>query len=235
MPRKLVRLCYPEPVLGSGPDGGAPADPADPTDSARETSVSARSSAARAESGRSTSARSSLALLSIWIGRFEEVLLAGGILLIAGLTIANVIGRTLGSSLAAAEELSQFAIIFVTFIGIGHATRTARQIRMTAIYDSLPEPVRKPLALFIAASTSLLLAGAAWLAVRYTLFTVRELGAVSPVLQAPLWVVYLSAPLGLALGSVQYALGFVKNLIADGVWLSFEHEDGYEDEIISEI
>lgn len=167
-----------------------------------------------------------LTRLSRWVTRLEEACLAGGILGIALLTIANVLGRVLfDHSLAFAEEISQFLIVFVTFLGIGYGVGKGRHIRMTALYDQLPKPARKRLAILISASTSLLLFYLTYLGLSYALGTVRALGSVSPVLEVPLWLVYLSAPLGFALGGIQYGLAVAKNLVADEVWLSYETRD----------
>jgi len=171
-----------------------------------------------------------LAIAFAWVTKIEELCLTWAMILIALLTIGNVIGRTFDRSLAFAEELSQFLIILVTFIGLGYAASRARHIRMTALYDTLGEAARKPLALWISASTAILLLALTALSVDYILGTVRVLGSVSPVLQVPLWIVYLAAPLGLLLAALQYALAFARNLTSEGVWLSFEHDDGYEDE-----
>lgn len=164
------------------------------------------------------------------VTRLEEICLATGILGIALLTIANVLLRSIvGQSLLFAEEVSRFLIVFVTFVGIGYAASKGRHIRMTALYDAMPLRARKVLMLFITASTSLLLFSLTWLALRYTLGTVRELGTVSPVLRVPRYLVYLSAPFGFFLGGVQYLLAFVKNLYTSEVYLSFEKLDEYDE------
>jgi len=170
--------------------------------------------------------RALAARLSKWVTRLEEACLAGGILGIAALTIANVVGRVLfDHSLAFAEELSQFLIVFVTFLGIGYAAAKGRHIRMTAVYDQLGKRSRKRLAIVIAATTSALLFYLTYLGLDYTLGTMHELGSVSPVLEVPLWTVYLSAPLGFGLGGIQYALAVVRNLESDEVYLSYETRD----------
>jgi len=48
----------------------------------------------------------------------------------------------------------------------------------------------------------------------------------------PLYLVYLAAPLGLALGGVQYLFALWRNLTAPPgeVYLSFEHRDDYEEQ-----
>lgn len=168
------------------------------------------------------------------VTKIEEIALAGGILGIAALTIANVLRRSLfGDSIVFAEEVSQFLIIFVTFMGLGYGASRARHIRMTAIYDQLPRRWRKVLMTIITGSTAALLFLLTWLALRYVFGTVQPLGAVSPALQVPMYLVYLSAPLGLFLCGIQYALAFARNLQrSDRIWISFElaERDLTEDE-----
>lgn len=168
--------------------------------------------------------------ISKGVTKVEELCLAWGILGIAALTIGNVLTRTLfATSIVFAEEISQFLIVFVTFLGLGYAAGKGRHIRMTALYDQLSEKPRKVLASVISLTTAALLFFLAYLSIRYALFTVRELGSVSPALRVPLWIVYLSAPIGFVLGGIQYALAFFKNLTSPGVWLSFDREDGYDE------
>jgi TRAP-type C4-dicarboxylate transport system permease small subunit len=135
--------------------------------------------------------------LSRAVTRLEELCLAWGILAIAALTITNVLLRAVfGQSLLFAMELSRFLIVLVTFVGIGYAAGKGRHIRMTALYDALGTRARKAIMLLITGSTAALLFALAWLSLRYVLGTVRELGAVSPVLQVPSHLPYLAAPLG---------------------------------------
>lgn len=171
-----------------------------------------------------------LRALSRAITALEELCLAGGILGIAALTISNVLMRSLtGESLLFSEEASRFLIVLVTFLGIGYAAGQGRHIRMTAFYDALGDRSRKGVMLVVSGATALLLAWLSWLAFDYVFGTVRELGAVSPVLQIPKWIIYLAAPIGLTLGAVQFGLAFVRNLTTPGVWISFTLEDVYEE------
>jgi len=161
--------------------------------------------------------------------RIEERVLAGGIILIAIVTIVNVFCRSvLNSSLTFAEELSQFLIIFVTFIGLGYGASKGRHIRMSALTDQLGTRPRKALMILTAAATSGLMFLMTYYSIRY-IATVESLGTVSPALQVPLWLVYCAAPVGLFLAGVQYALTVVKNLTADEVYLSFEATDEYRE------
>jgi len=172
-----------------------------------------------------------LSVLSRGLRRAEEVILAGSILVIAAATILNVFARSLfGSSLTFAEELSEFLMVLVTFVGLAYATGLGRHIRMTALYDQLGPKAKKRTMLVITGSTSALMLTLTWHAVAYVQ-TVYALGSVSPVLRVPLFWVYLAAPLGLGLAGVQYALAFAKNLAREEVYLSFSVKDEYEDSV----
>jgi TRAP-type C4-dicarboxylate transport system permease small subunit len=173
--------------------------------------------------------------LFYFIQRVEAWLLSSSIILIATLIILNVFSRSLfNRSLAFTEELSQFLIILVTFVGLSYAASQGRHIRMTAIYDQLSRRARKVLMLCISGSTSLLLFFLTFHAIHYV-SVVYSLGSVSPVLQVPLFLVYCAAPLGLMLAGIQYLLTFVRNLSSHDVYLSYSKKDEYETPVTGEI
>ena len=164
------------------------------------------------------------------ITRLEARCLQAGILGIAVVTIANVLLRGLtGGSLLFAGEVSRFLIVWVTFFGIGYGASTGRHIRMTALHDAMGDRARKAVMLVVTATTSALLLLLTWLSLSHVLGTVRQLGAVSPVLQVPLYLVYLAAPLGLFMGGLQYLLAFAQNLLAPGVYIAFVRLDRYDE------
>ena len=169
--------------------------------------------------------------LSRAVTRIEELCLAWGILGIAVLTIGNVISRSVfGESIFFAEEVSQFLIVIVTFLGLGYAAGEGRHIRMTAFYDQIPDRGRKALRMLISATTALLLFYLAYLGFVYCLGTMRQLGSLSPVLRVPQWIVFLAAPIGFILAGIQYVLGFVKNMTTtEDVYLSFTKTDAPEE------
>lgn len=89
------------------------------------------------------------------VERIEEVLLASAVLLIAAMTIANVFCRSLlGFSLAVTDEVAQVSIIVLCFTGLSYAAGKGRHIRMTALYDMLPESARKVMMIVITSVTS---------------------------------------------------------------------------------
>lgn len=166
--------------------------------------------------------------------KIEEGLLAFAIILMALLTVLNVFARSLfNSSLATTEEASQFLIILICFVGLAYGVRRGRHIRMTALFDQVPEGPRKGLTIFISLATALLLSVLAFEAVHYV-WTLQILGSFTPVLQVPLWIIYLLAPLGLVLGAVHYLLAALRNVLSPGIWLSWEVRDEHEDEALED-
>lgn len=170
-----------------------------------------------------------LAAIDRGIAMIERTALAVGVLGMTAISIANVIMRNVfDASLAFADELNQALIIVVTFLGIGFAARLGRHIRMTAIYDQLGHAGRKALMVLMSLFTALLLFVLAWYAARYVEQT-RQVNAVTAALQIPLYLIYAVAPVGLALGGVQYLLAAIRNLTAKDVFVSFTRRDEYRE------
>ncbi|WP_181349041.1 TRAP transporter small permease [Thalassobacillus sp. CUG 92003] len=118
--------------------------------------------------------------------------------------IGNVIARSLlGDSWTFAEEVGQFFIVLVTFVGLSYCARRGRHLKMTAIVEMLPFKVRKGLVIVITISTSILLFYLSFLAIQYT-WLLYDMGRVTPALRVPLYLVTLFVPLGFFFGGIQY-------------------------------
>ncbi len=178
-----------------------------------------------------------LARLDQWIGRAEIFVLSWGVIIMAANTVANVFGRYVFSqSIYFTEELNEFLIIIITFMGLGYVTRKGRHIRMSAFYDLLPARSKKLLMILIAAMTAVAMFILAWYAWEYVAKIARR-GRVTPSLQFPLYLTYVWVVIGFVLTGIQYALTVVKNLqLADSdVYISYSTVDQYEDPEISEV
>lgn len=170
-----------------------------------------------------------LAAVDHGIARFEAFVLAFGVLLMAANSIANVIGRFVFSqSIYFSEELNQFLIVLVTFVGLGYAARKGRHIRMSAVYDQLSDRQRKAMMILIAAVTAAAMFVLAYYSYVYVA-RVAKLGKVTPSLQVPLYLTYFWVPLGFIITGIQYILTVVKNLQSDDVYISYEQVDTYDE------
>lgn len=175
--------------------------------------------------------------LDNFIDRTEAFILGWGVIIMATNTIANVFGRYVFSqSIYFTEELNEFLIIIITFMGLGYVTRKGRHIRMSAFYDLLPARSKKLMMILIASTTAVAMFILAWYAFEYVAKIARR-GRVTPALQAPLYMTYVWVVVGFALTGIQYVLTVVKNLnLADpDVYISYTTVDQYEDPEISEV
>lgn len=178
-----------------------------------------------------------LSSLDTLIDRAEAFILAWGVIIMAINTIANVFGRYVFSqSIYFTEELNEFLIIIITFMGLGYVTRKGRHIRMSAFYDLLPVRAKKLMMVLIASLTAVVMFILAWYAFEYVAKIARR-GRVTPALQVPLYMTYVWVVFGFALTGIQYVLTMVKNLnLADeDVYISYTTVDQYEDPEVSEV
>jgi TRAP-type C4-dicarboxylate transport system permease small subunit len=170
-----------------------------------------------------------LAVIDNGIARFEAFVLAFGVLVMAANSIANVVGRFVFSqSIYFTEELNQFLIVLVTFVGLGYAARKGRHIRMSAVYDQLTDRQRKAMMILIAGVTAAVMFVLAYYSYVYVA-RVAKLGKVTPSMQIPLYLTYLWVPLGFVITGIQYILTVVKNLRSDDVYISYEQIDSYDE------
>ncbi len=163
------------------------------------------------------------------IRKFEEYVLAYGVMVMASLTIVNVISRNfLGQGLSFATEVNEFLIVIVTFLGTSYAARNGRHIRMSAFFDIANKKVKKILTYIMTGGTALIMYYVTYLSGIYV-FDVFISGRMSPVMRVPLAFIWIWVPIGLLMTDIHYTLAFVKNIMEDEVWISFEEQSEYED------
>ncbi|WP_320825766.1 TRAP transporter small permease [Reinekea sp.] len=160
----------------------------------------------------------------------EKFVIIFSILLMMANSTANAIGRYVFSkSLFFSEELNQFLIVAITFIGFAYAVRKARNIRMTAVYDSLGYTAKKFLSTIISITTGVLMLYLAYKAVFYVM-ELKDINRLSPALQFPVYIIYSIIPVGLAMAAVQYLITFFMNITHKEIYLSYEVIDKHTEE-----
>lgn len=178
-----------------------------------------------------------LSTLDYWIDKLEALILGLAILTMASNAIANVFGRYIFSqSLYFTDELNQFLIIIITFMGLGYITRKGKHIRMSACYDLLSPRYKRYFMIMIAAVTAITMFALAWYALEYVQKIARR-GRVTPALQIPLYLTYFWVSIGFFLAGIQYLLTIIKNLsVTDhSVYISYSTLDSYEDPELADI
>jgi len=124
----------------------------------------------------------------------------------AVLVFANVVSRYLFNySMIWVEELTQYQMIWIAYLGAGLALREGRHVAVDLFEESLPPKGRHLLRVFIAILMLVFLAVLAVLGVQIALFTWDQ---ETPVLNIPAGVPYLGIPIGAALCAVHLLLVF---------------------------
>lgn len=171
-----------------------------------------------------------LGTLDTFISRFEALILAGGVILMAANTVINVVCRFIFQySIFFTEELNRILIILITFAGIGYAARYGRHIRMSAIYDILSPRLRKNLMIAIAIITAITMFALCYFSIGY-IIKVANSGRILPSLQIPVFTIFLWVPVGFFVTGIQYALTAVKNITEKDVYLSTHVLEGYDED-----
>lgn len=161
-----------------------------------------------------------LSVINSYCEKFEKFVISWSIILMALIAIVNVLSRNiLNSSLTWAEEVTQFTIIWVTFIGTSYAARIGVHIRMSALSDILGHKTKKYLMILVTAGTAALMFYMAYFGYLYTLklYTTHRL---TLGLHIPLYLVILWVPVGFVMTAIQYILTVLKNFREEEVYIS---------------
>lgn len=159
----------------------------------------------------------------------EVTIVAGSIILMAVLMVSHVLGRMFFQvGVPGRTEVTELLIVLITFVGVSYAVRRARHISMSAIYDTLRGIPRKVLIITISFATGALLFYMAWEAAGYVETTYNR-GRSTSALGIPLWMIYISMPIGFTLAGIQYWLTAFRNLTTREFYRSFTELEGYDE------
>lgn len=134
---------------------------------------------------------------------FEKIILVFGILSGAVILFINVVMRNLGMSIVWAEEYAKFAIIWMTFAGCGAAVREKAHMNISAVYDTIGKKGKFVLDVFVNLVGISFSAFMLWYGIRLTVKTFQTT-QVSPTMMLPMWIIYISVPIGAALMIPRY-------------------------------
>jgi len=152
----------------------------------------------------------------------EKFIIFSSILLMMVNSTANAIGRyAFDKSLFFSEELNQFLIVAVTFIGFAYAVRKGRNIRMTAMYDSMGYRGQKIISTVISVVTGVLMFYLAYKSIFYVA-ELKEINRLSPALQFPVYIIYSIIPVGLFIAGLQYIIAFLMNMTHREIYVSHD-------------
>jgi TRAP-type C4-dicarboxylate transport system permease small subunit len=138
-----------------------------------------------------------------FIVRANQLLIGVMMLAMFVLVFINVLGRYgIGKSWAAAEEISTFLMIWVTYLGAGLALREGRHAAIDMFQDKLPIGLRRPLRSLLGVVILAFFGVLAWLGIRMSIFGWPQETIAT---QMPTGIPYLAIPLG----SIMFCLHLV--------------------------
>ena len=161
------------------------------------------------------------------IDRIESACLMFCVAALALLLIINVIAREFFQSIYFVEEVTEFLVIIITFVGISYAVRKARHIRMGAFLDVMPPKLEKVFTIGISAVSACVMFVMAHAAYEYFMFSWQS-GHETGALRLPYATFYAIMPLGFSLAGLQYLRTIVRNLVEEEAWLSADQQSEYD-------
>lgn len=154
--------------------------------------------------------------------KIEEAILSYSVIAMATILIGNVISRSVfNNSWKFAEEVGQFLLIFITFVGTSYAARKGKHINMNAIFEALPLKLKKVSMIIVSAFTGVTMFYLAYLSYLY-MMKIHKMGRVTPALQFPMYLIIAVVVLGFLLSGIQYIINLILNLTEKEVYLGSE-------------
>ena len=133
------------------------------------------------------------------------------------LVFTNVVTRyCFGFSIATAEEVSTFLMIWVTYLGAGLALREGRHASIDILQDMLPSRARHIIRVLLGAALIIFFGLLCWYGIRFAHF---GWGVETIATQIPKGIPYLCVPIGAALFIVHLLFIF-------GHWIDRSWNDG---------
>jgi C4-dicarboxylate transporter DctQ subunit len=156
-----------------------------------------------------------------WIDRYfsllERYFLGGTIFFTSLLLLINVIMRYIfNNSIYWAEELVRYLMVWVIFVGAGQVAKHEGHITVDILYRSVPARAKlflDYLVNVIAIIFCFILAYYGYL----QMMRVYSSQQISPALELPMWLVYLSIPLGSLLMVIRYISQFFVRIHKTGM------------------
>ncbi|MCU0774366.1 MAG: TRAP transporter small permease [Ideonella sp.] len=137
-----------------------------------------------------------LARLEDLVVRVNQWLVIALMASMAVLVFVNVVCRYLFNfSIIWVEELTQYQMIWVAYLGAGLALREGRHVAVDTLQDLLPAPLRRYLRALIGMGMGAFLAALVVLGYQIVVFTWNQ---ETPVMNVPTGLPYLAVPIGAA-------------------------------------
>lgn len=172
-----------------------------------------------------TTRSGALAAGADWFVKLNQWLVIALMATMALLVFVNVVSRyVFNYSIIWVEELTQYQMIWIAYLGAGLALREGRHVAVDTLQDLLPAPLRRFVRLAIWFAIVVFLAALTILGLQIAAFTWNQ---ETPVMNIPTGIPYLGIPIGAAV-FLMHALLFWREFVER----RFEHwEDPAAEEL----
>lgn len=149
------------------------------------------------ENGQAALPRSgALAVAEDWFVKLNQWVVIGLMATMALLVFVNVVSRyVFNFSIIWVEELTQYQMIWIAYLGAGLALREGRHVAVDTLQDLLPARVRRFVRLLIWSAIAAFLVTLTILGLQIAAFTWNQ---ETPVMNIPTGIPYLAIPIGAA-------------------------------------
>jgi len=148
--------------------------------------------------------------LGVLAARFEEGVTLGFFAVMCVFVALQLFFRfILNHPLMFPEEISRYAYVWITFVGLSLATKTREHIRVDAGVGMFSRELQFGVGALVDLISVVILLWLAYLGVRFMLFSRMS---ISPALEIPLNLVYVAFPVGCLLAAVRLSVQLVAGL-----------------------
>lgn len=142
---------------------------------------------------------------------FEEAIMVVLLALISCVMMAQIIARNVVNSMTWPEEFSRYCYIWTVFLSLGYTIKKGNMLKVGIIMDLLPQKVRRTIEIL----ANIIILAVFVVFFRYSITysnILRTTGQLSPAMQIPMWIMYLSTIIGFGLASIRSAQEIVSNV-----------------------
>ncbi len=124
--------------------------------------------------------------------------------------MAQIVARSVFSSMAWPEEFARYCYIWTVFLSLGYTIRKGNMLRVGIVMDLLPHKLRKSIEIITNIIMLVLFVILSYYSIIYT-NKIKSTGQLSPAMRIPMWIMYLSTIIGFGLASLRMIQEIINN------------------------
>lgn len=137
------------------------------------------------------------------VSLIEEFVVSACMIMMAAALLVTLVFRLLNITIVGGEEVAEFAIIWMTFLGLALCARRGINISMSFFLDKMPANTKNIMTILICLITGICCLYLAVLGIQLT-SAVFTRGQITPALRIPIGYFYMAAPIGFTLSGIYY-------------------------------